>query len=325
MNILRRNIVVVFLLLSISVLAQDLQTVVTSDYNLKGIGKENDVMRRDPSDIIKVGDLFYVWYSKGKISSGYDATIWYATSLDGKNWEEQGMALGKGKPETWEENSVFTPNILVAEGKYWLFYTGVSKDYKKKPYSPDSKIGIAVSTSPNGPWKRISGNPVLKNSNNREEFDSHLVDDACLIVREGRYLLYYKGRQLGKSARETKMGVAIADHPQGPYVKHEENPVIPGNHEVLVWPQGKGVAAMIGTVGPEHITNTIRYADDGIHFTKIYDLENSPTAGGAYRPEAFTQSGTGEMPEWGVKIGKPNRQKGELPFIQGFKLVRGSK
>jgi hypothetical protein len=46
---------------------------------LSGIGKEPGVMRRDPSDVIKVGDLFYVWYSKGKIAPGYDATVWYAT------------------------------------------------------------------------------------------------------------------------------------------------------------------------------------------------------------------------------------------------------
>ena len=45
---------------------------------LEGIGAEAGVMRRDPSDIIKVGDLFYVWYSKGKIAPGYDAdfVVW---------------------------------------------------------------------------------------------------------------------------------------------------------------------------------------------------------------------------------------------------------
>ena len=47
-------------------------------------------MRRDPSDVIKVGDLFYVWYSKGKISPGYDATLWYATSPDGKTKKGSG-------------------------------------------------------------------------------------------------------------------------------------------------------------------------------------------------------------------------------------------
>ena len=96
-----------------------------------GIGKEEGVMRRDPSDIIKVGDLYYVWYSKGTISSGYDATVWYSTSPDGRKWTEQGMALAKGKPDTWEGASVFTPNILVAEGRYWLFYTGTSRDFHK--------------------------------------------------------------------------------------------------------------------------------------------------------------------------------------------------
>ena len=320
MNIAKNNLIFAFTLLALTACGQEEKKTVTAiDFNLEGIGLEKDVMRRDPSDIIKVGDLFYVWYSKGLISPGYDATVWYATSKDGKTWTEKGMALAKGKPGTWEGESVFTPNILVAEGKYWLFYTGVSREFKQ-PYNPDSKIGIAVSDSPDGPWERLASNPALTNSDNPDDFDSHLVDDACLVVREGKYWFYYKGRQLEKSPRETRMGVAIADHPQGPYIKHEANPVIPGNHEVLVWPQGNGVAAMIGTTGPEHIINTIQYAEDGIHFTKTHELVNSPTAGGAYRPEAFTESGKGEMPEWGVKIGKPDRKKGELPFIQGFKL-----
>ena len=33
--------------------------------------------------------------------------------------------------------------------------------------------------------------------------------------------------------------------------------MIPGNHEVLVWPQGNGVAAMIGTTGPKEITRSL--------------------------------------------------------------------
>lgn len=283
----------------------------------KGIGAEPGVMRRDPSDIIKVGDLYYVWYSKGKIASGYDATIWYATSPDGHAWTERGMALGKGEPGSWDGASVFTPNILVAEGRYWLFYTGTSRPFGKD-FNPDSKIGVAVSDSPDGPWERLATNPVLKNSDHPEDFDSHLVDDACLIVREGKYWLYYKGRQLGKTPAETKMGVAISEKPAGPFVKYVGNPVVPGNHEVLVWPQGKGVAAMIGRVGPKEITCSIMYAEDGLHFTKTHNILNVPTAPGAYRPEAFTDSGTGRRMEWGLHIGK---KAGFLPFIQRFDLV----
>lgn len=299
---------------SVNAEAPEHGTATVTHSALSGIGQEKGVMRRDPSDVIKVGDLYYVWYSKGKISPGYDATVWYATSKDGVEWTEKGMALGKGKAGTWEGASVFTPNILVAEGKYWLFYTGTSRKFGKG-FNPDSKIGIAVSDSPDGPWERISEEPALKNSDDPEQFDSHLVDDACLIVRDGKYWFYYKGRQLGKSPGQTQMGVAIAEKPGGPYVKSEHNPVIPGNHEVLVWAQGDGVAAMIGTTGPKEITNTVQYSEDGFNFSKSHNLKNGPWAGGAYRPEAFTDSNKGEPIQWGVEIG---RAKGSLPFIGRF-------
>lgn len=300
-------------------------TVEANYTELAGIGWEKGVMRRDPSDVIKVGDLYYVWYSKGPDSTGYTATVWYATSENGIDWTEKGEAVAKGRAGSWEAGGVFTPNILVAEGKYWLFYTGVSKEYTR-PFNPDSKIGLAVSDSPDGPWERLASNPILRNSADPADFDSHLVDDACLIVRDGKYWFYYKGRQLGKSPRQTKMGLAIADKPQGPYVKHEANPVIPGNHEVLVWPQGDGVAAMIGTTGPKDLVNSVLYSEDGIHFSKLHDVENGPWAGGSYRPEAFTESGEGDIPEWGVEIGRPRGmkgqqwEKGQLPFIQRFEL-----
>ncbi len=297
----------------------DVKTVEVAHSELQGIGAEQGVMRRDPSDVIKVGDLYYVWYSKGTISPGYDATLWYATSTDGYDWTEKGMALAKGEPGSWEGASVFTPNILVAEGKYWLFYTGTSRSYYKKPFNPDSKIGIAVSDSPDGPWERLETNPALTNSDDPEQFDSHLIDDACLIVRNGKYWFYYKGRQLGKSPGQTQMGLAIADKPEGPYVRHPGNPVIPGNHEVLVWAQGKGVAAMIGTTGPKDIVNSVLYAEDGVHFTKTHKVKNGPWAGGAYRPGAFTDSGKGKIPEWGVEIARPKgKGKGRLPCIGRF-------
>ena len=35
---------------------------------VEGSGAETGVMRRDPSDMIRVSDLYDVWYSKGKIN-----------------------------------------------------------------------------------------------------------------------------------------------------------------------------------------------------------------------------------------------------------------
>ena len=283
--------------------------------DLPGLEPSATVMRRDPSDVIKVGDDYFVWYTKGAVFHGYDSTIWYATSRDGHTWTERGEALVRGGKDSWDEQSVFTPSILMGEGKYWLFFTAVPKPFTNEgDRVTKSAIGVAVADQPEGPWKKLSHNPVLRTSDDPAHFDSMRVDDACLIVREGKYWLYYKGRQWDNTPGNTKMGVAIADRPDGPYVKSSGNPVIPAGHEVLVWPHGQGVVAMIN-IGPPGLRQTLQYAADGLRFTKLADLPDVPAAAGAYRPEAFTDSGRGEMIGWGINI---RSRPGMLPFLQRF-------
>ena len=92
--------------------------------HITGIGEEATYNRRDNSDIIKVGDTYYVWYTRmdSPVTSGYWGTIWYATSTDeGHNWKEQGMAVDLGAAGEFDAHSVFTPNILAYKGKYYLY------------------------------------------------------------------------------------------------------------------------------------------------------------------------------------------------------------
>jgi predicted GH43/DUF377 family glycosyl hydrolase len=290
----------------------------------EGIGPEEGVMRRDPSDIVKVGDTYYLWYTKGARHDGYDATVWYATSADGKAWSERGEVVARGPEGAWDEQSVFTPNILVAQGKYWLFYTGVPKPFHNDGNRvTKTAIGIAVSDTPEGPWRKLDHNPVLVPSEDNEHFDSMRVDDSCLLVRDGKYWLYYKGRKWNDTPANTKMGIAIAEKPAGPYLKHASNPVVGGGHEVLVWPERKGVVAMVTNCGPVAIRNTLQYAENGIDFTKTGDLvESVPSAPGAWRPEAFTDSGRGTLISWGIHIG---HKKGFLPFLERFDCRLGSR
>jgi len=284
-----------------------------------GIGPQEGVMRRDPSDIIKVGDRYHVWYSKGKFSHGYDASIWHASSPDGKVWTEDGEALPRGAVGAWDEQSVFTPNILVAESKYWLFYTAVPKPFVASgPGLTRTAIGVASADSPAGPWKRFAGNPVLKPRGDESYFDGARVDDSCLIVRNGRYLLYYKGRQgIKTTPHETKMGLAIADRPQGPYTRVQDGPVIDGGHEVLVWPQGTGVAALLSNHGPDEVKSRIHFSRDGIHSEPAQRISPTPSGAGAYRPDAFTGSNQGRPIQWGIHI--LNRKAG-LPSLERFDL-----
>ena len=83
---------------------------------IKGLEYEVGVNRRDPSSIIKVDGIYYVWYTRNEstTSKWLDADIWFATSPDGITWTEQGPAVTRGPEGSYDDFSVFTCNILVA-------------------------------------------------------------------------------------------------------------------------------------------------------------------------------------------------------------------
>ena len=125
--------------------------------DVSGIGREEGVCRRDPSDVIRVGDTCYVWYTKVTAAladggrrplypSGYPGTVWYATSRDdGHTWKEGGESVGLGEAPAFDSHGVFTPNILVFEGKYYLYYT-------------------AVADRPEGPYRRLNDGDAVQDS-----------------------------------------------------------------------------------------------------------------------------------------------------------------
>ena len=286
------------------------QSVYFKYSEITGIGHEHGITRRDPSDIIKVGDTWFVYYTKviGK-SPGYWGTIWYATSGDeGRTWKEQGEALGIGEPGTFDSFGTFTPNIYQKNHKYYLFFTGVKPtqgrmdgSFENNSFNDITAIGLATSEYPNGPFKRISYFPVLEISPDSVQFDSYRVDDAAILERNGKILLYYKGRSKEHGIQgpaQTKMSVAVADNPAGPFKKHPY-PVLPDSHEVLVWHEGKGVAALAS------ISSTIEYATDGFDFMSNplhLEVQNRPNAPGLFRPEISNPEIPDQQFKWGISM-----------------------
>lgn len=289
-----------------------------------GIGKDSLYNRRDNSDIIKVGDTYYVWYTRmdSPVTSGYWGTIWYATSKDnGYTWQEQGMALGLGEEGTFDSHSVFTPNILVYKGKYYLYYTGVKPtpgnakgEFEGNSTTDFTAIGLAVSNSPDGPFKRVENNPVLNISKTPEDFDSYRIDDASLLVKDNKIWLYYKGRSIihgTKGARFTEMSVAYANKPEGPFVKHEGS-LLDKSHEVLIWKNDGGIASLAS------ISKTINYAKDGVHFSSVNEgLTNIPKAPGLYRPDLENGNNANETPGWGIAM----KVKKGIAYLLRFEII----
>lgn len=274
--------------------------------NLKGdFAYEAGVVRRDPSKVLLIDGLYYTWYSKSVgdsvgFGSGdpdakvfpWDKTeVWYATSKDGETWKEQGIAIGRGARGEYDDRSVFTPEILAHQDKYYLVYQTVKAPYTNRI---KNKVGMAVADSPHGPWKKLS-KPILSpadngvwsgNTDNRflvekkGDFDSHKVHDPTLMFYRNKFYLYYKGERMGEGitsgGREIRWGVAIADQPEGPYIKSEYNPISQSGHELAIWHYRDGIAIISCKDGPEQ--GTMQYAKDGINFEVMSYIQRIPEA-----------------------------------------------
>jgi len=296
-------------------------------HDLKGdFAYEEGVTRRDPSDIITVDDTYYVYYSKAtgetygfgtgdpekKVFPWDKTEVWYATSKDGWTWNEQGKAVGRGPAGAYDDRSVFTPQIMVHDGKYILVYQTVKAPYVNRV---KNQVGMAIADSPDGPFVKLE-NPILSPSDDGEwlgeedsrfkvkaqgSFDSHKVHDPTLLYYNNKFYLYYKGERMGErktfGGREIKWGVAIAEKLEGPYVKSEYNPITNSGHELCVWPYDGGIAALIITDGPER--NTIQWSPDGINFEIKSHIKWGPEAAGLDQ-SVDNEKGPLEALKWGL-------------------------
>ena len=282
---------------------------------LKGLDYNNGdgtLSRRDATKIIRANGKYYVWYTHRSTSTpprssaeasdtipsrDWDlAEIWYATSEDGLTWEEQGVAVPRLEKPYPGWRSVSTPDILHWKGKYYLYYQA----YTKMPGGPGTKgddcpVACSVSDSPDGPW--IPSNKVVIENGPEGTWDHYVIHDPYSLVYKGKIYVYYKG-EMGGSPKVRAQGLAIADHPFGPFVKHPLNPVINSGHETALFPFKEGLAALVSRHGLEH--NTIQYAPDGVNFEIAAISGLFPIAPGAYVPDAFADNGDGRGISWGL-------------------------
>ena len=293
-----------------------------------GIGKQPGVSRRDPSKVIRVGDTYYVWYTRRQSAppagfAGAGDTIpvwdwdlgelWYAVSGDGRRWQERGRAVARGPRGAFDDRSVLTPDVLVFGGRYYLYYQVLQGPYRQRSIY---QIGMAWADSPEGPWQRWP-QPVLRPGEPAAEltpggddpdavtrfgaWDSHKLHDPYVLVRGGKIWLYYKGVPFGRHYRHDlgcQWGVAVAERPEGPFVRSPLNPVTNSGHETFLYPYREGVAAITSLEGPEK--NTVQYAPDGLNFEVVGKVSAPPVAAGPYVPDAFADTGDGEGVTWGL-------------------------
>ena len=293
---------------------------------------ELSVSRRDPSKILKIGDTYYVWYTRRRtkvhpvgrfsIDQGDDETpivdwdladICYATSQDGFHWQEQGIAVPRAPKGSYGDRSLSTPDILLFQGRYYLYYQCFTTMWRKNDCV---NVSAAWSDSPDGPWTRLDAPVVPQGAPG--EWDSCAIHDPFPLVYQGKVWLYYKGSPADKSPGNLlrAQGVAIAEDPTGPFVKSQLNPVTNSGHETMYWPCEGGIATLLILDGPEK--DTIQFAPDGLNFAPKAHVQLSPLAPGPFCPDAFADNGDGRGITWGLCHMNPLGEGNEA----GLQLLR---
>ncbi|MEX0320880.1 MAG: family 43 glycosylhydrolase [Puniceicoccaceae bacterium] len=289
------------------------------DYN----GGDGTVTRRDPSKVILEDGKYYMWYTKrdtktppaGVFSKDYSqmitegeiteddeipttdwdlAEIWYATSKDGFTWKEEGVAVKRPPKPTPGWRSVATPDILKFKGKYYLYYQAFTEPSGMRgDYCP---VSVAWADSPDGPWHHADSAVVATGP--KGEWDQFAVQDPTPLVHDGKVYLYYKAAFNRPGTVWSCMGLAIAEDPLGPFVKHPLNPVQNSGHEICFFPFKEGLASLVIRDGPEHFT--IQYAEDWVNFEIKAITEMMPIGPNGFIPDAFADNGDGRGITWGV-------------------------
>ncbi|MDF7801636.1 glycoside hydrolase family protein [Pontiellaceae bacterium B1224] len=123
----------------------------------------------------------------------------------------------------WDHQSPHNPNIQKVGDRYALVYIA-NRGGQGKARASSQRIGMLVADHPAGPWKKAGEDGLLLAP--PTDADVWSVDSvvgvnnpALMVHPDGRFFLYYKAMRKGDVRR---MGVAIADQLEGPYVFEKE-------------------------------------------------------------------------------------------------------
>jgi len=135
---------------------------------------------------------FLYWYQ-----AGVPPRIGLARSRDGKNWRKSpGPVLEPGPRGSWDERGVADPYVMLADGRFYMYYLGQDRGRRQR-------LGVAVSEDGVAWWK-LRRNPILE-LGEPGAFDENGLGEPAVWSQKGYYWMLYTGRDLRENRR---MGLA---------------------------------------------------------------------------------------------------------------------
>jgi arylsulfatase A-like enzyme/lysophospholipase L1-like esterase len=181
------------------------------------------------------------------------------------------VVRGTGRTGEWDAFAPHNPEIRRFGNTFALCYIANS-DFHQPPHPLNQKIGMLVSDSINGPWKKVGQEGLILGPSPDPNHFSHgkqVVNPALLKVAD-RFHLYFKTG--GKVRGTTLYGLAVADQLTGPYRMLDEpitgDGVFIEDASAFLWEQK---VCLLTTDNHGRVTGlrgggALWVSDDGIHF-----------------------------------------------------------
>jgi predicted GH43/DUF377 family glycosyl hydrolase len=189
-------------------------------------GSWDDMQVGTPSVIFE-NDTFKMWYGG---DDGNNLRIGYATSPDGATWNKDTIhspVLDVGAPGKWDDEKVYCPSVVFANGIYHMWYSGA-------PDLAADTILIGHATSPDGlVWTKDPDNPVLEQSP-PGNWDYYPWFFSFVIFENDTFHMWYSSY----GNNQGQIGYATTTNPNGKnWTKYSGNPVLSPTYGTWDWSQ----------------------------------------------------------------------------------------
>ncbi|MES2730733.1 MAG: family 43 glycosylhydrolase, partial [Bacteroidota bacterium] len=119
---------------------------------------------------------YYIYPTADYSPAGQGKKFHAFSSADLTNWRDDGVIFDIGPGCNWAEYNGWAPSVAFRNNQYYLYYTA------------ETKIGVAVSNSPTGPFTDI-GSPLIGS----DPYTVDIIDAMAFIDDDGQAYLYYGG------------------------------------------------------------------------------------------------------------------------------------
>lgn len=170
----------------------------------------------------------------------------------------------RGK-EFWDGMATLNPTVIYHNGKYLMYYVGITYDFKQPAnHIPTrdmyeeawntTRIGLAVATSPDGPWERKDEPILLPRSG---KWDGAVTTNPAPVVHEDGFrgaVLLKKGKYYVNGSLFVPSGVVLRGEGDG------------ADGTVLIYRNPRGTGIQVGNPKAEPVSmdESIRIVDDYI-------------------------------------------------------------